>query len=637
MSDTPIRDHAMLSNRHTAALVDLSGSIEWLCMPRFDSPSIFGRLLDPTGGHWAIRPAEPFEVTRHYVPETLVLQSAFTTSTGTLQVTDALGLSPHNSGHRIGVNPAHALVRHVTCTAGFVDVDVEFEPKLDYARGTTVAEPAAAGLRIHGGGVELLLTCPDELPMNADTRRGSGRLTAGASVYFALQFQPEDLSRPLVQQADLAAMLAQTTAAWSSWTRLHVHYDGPWAEEVHHSGRVLHGLSYQPTGAIVAAATTSLPESVGGARNWDYRYSWVRDASLTLEALWVAACPDEALDFFSFIAAAAASSQDPPGAPDLQVLFTVAGDRDIPEHQLGHWSGWRGSRPVRIGNAAADQHQLDIYGELLAAAHRLRNFLGAMTPDVRALLVHCADAAATQWDQPDHGIWEIRGPRQHFLHSKVMCWVALDRAIDMADLLDASHRVPEWARARAAVRTLVLDQGWSDTLGAYSSWLGSATLDAAALTMPLVGFLPASDPRMMATIDAIERRLTDPAGLVYRYQTEDEFDGLDGEEGTFLLCTFWLAEALALAGHPERATRVFERAASAMNDVGLLAEEVDPHTGQLLGNFPQAFSHIGLINAAWAINLARQGALDDGSAFVERLVDFRPAPSSSIQPATPIA
>ena len=393
--------------------------------------------------------------------------------------------------------------------------------------------------------------------------------------------------------------------AWAEWSGLHQNYDGPWRDLVLHSGRVLHALSYQPTGAIVAAPTTSLPELVGGQRNWDYRYAWIRDASLTMEALWVAACPDEAAEFFDFMATAAASYHP---EETLQVMFGIGGEHDLYERELPHLRGWRDSRPVRVGNGAWKQAQLDVYGELLGAAYRYRQMLTEIDPHVRYLLVSLADAAMSVWREPDRGIWEIRGEPRHFTHSKLMCWVALDRAISLADQLDAADHVARWTRARDEVRAAILDQGWSDEANAFTQSFGSDALDASALVMPIVGFLPPDDARMRATVVTIAEQLTDDRGLVYRYRTADGIDGLAGDEGTFLLCTFWLAHAQALCGQLGQARTTFERAITYANDVGLLAEEVDSATGVLLGNFPQAFSHIGLVNAAWAIAQAQTRA-----------------------------
>ena len=434
------------------------------------------------------------------------------------------------------------------------------------------------------------------------TATATVRLAAGQAAVFALGH--EDMVGPPLAPwtaEEITSRLDDTLEGWRSWSAIHQNYEGPWRELVRHSGRVLQAMTFAPTGAIVAAPTTSLPETVGGERNWDYRYTWVRDASLTMEALWVAACPDEANKFFAFLADAAASG--PQRGADLQIMFGIGGERDLSERELPHLAGWRGSRPVRVGNGAWLQRQLDVYGELLRAAQRLVDQLGELDPVTRRFLATAADTAAARWREKDQGIWEIRGEPRDFLYSKLMCWVALDCAITLASHLGAEDRVADWAAARDEIRPAILTRGWDERAGAFTQAFGSEDLDASSLMLAITGFLPADDPRMKATIDVIARRLTDERGLVYRYLTRD---GLAGQEGTFLLCTFWLAQAQALAGDVEAAIASFERAVAAINDVGLLAEEVDPRNGEMIGNFPQAFSHIGLINAAWAITQAQQ-------------------------------
>jgi GH15 family glucan-1,4-alpha-glucosidase len=364
---------------------------------------------------------------------------------------------------------------------------------------------------------------------------------------------------------------------------------------------VLQALTYAPTGAIVAAPTTSLPETVGGERNWDYRYAWVRDASLTLDALWVAACPDEAHEFFRWLAGAAAAGVTK--SRDLQIMFGVGGEHDLTERSLPHLTGWRDSRPVRVGNGAWSQRQLDVYGELIGAAHRLSGQLGDLDSATRNFLVEAANSAATRWHEADQGIWELRSEPRHFLYSKLMCWTALDRAIALAPQLGAEENVERWGREREEIRAAILTEGWSEEAQSFTQSFGSNELDASSLMIPIVGFLPPDDARVFATLRATEQRLTDDYGLVYRYLAPD---GLPGDEGTFILCTFWLAQAQAMAGQIEKARATFEKAAAFINDVGLLAEEVDPRTSELLGNFPQAFSHIGLVNAAWAISQAEE-------------------------------
>jgi GH15 family glucan-1,4-alpha-glucosidase len=604
MSSTPIADHAFLSDRHSCALVDRAGSVEWLCFPRFDGPSVFARLLDDGAGHWQVQPEAEWTANRRYAGR--ALETTFRTADGELVLTDALGLGPDNHGHALGTNVPHVLVRRLACTSGAVDVLVDYRPRPEYGLIVPLLGHVDGGVTARGGADWLVLTLPGDVHLADGRAQARLHLEAGDVVHLALHRSTlgDAVSAHVWTQPDLAELVDRTLSSWESWCDLHQSYGGPWADLVHTSGRVLQGLSYQPSGAIVAAATTSLPEGVGGERNWDYRYAWVRDASFTMEALWVAACPDEAADFFSFMTTAGAGGIGP--EESLQIMFGVGGEHDLSERTLGHLRGWRDSRPVRVGNGAWDQQQVDVYGELLGAVARLADQLPTLDEETRWFLRACADTAAVRWRDRDQGIWEVRGEPQHFLYSKVMCWVALDRAIALAPLLDAEDRVQAWEQARAEIADTVLAQGWNAEAGAFTQYFGSTALDASNLMLPIVGFLPADDPRMLATIDAIAERLTDERGLVYRYRTEEGVDGLAGEEGTFLLCTFWLAQALALAGQVERAREVFERAASFVTDLGLLAEEVDPGTGELLGNYPQAFSHIGLVNAAWAIDQAER-------------------------------
>ncbi|NMH97511.1 glycoside hydrolase family 15 protein [Pseudonocardia acidicola] len=612
MSSTPIADHALLSDRHGAALVTRAGSVDWLCLPRFDSPSLFGRLLDDTAGHFHLRPAGgDAEVTRRYLDETMVLQTTFRTGDGTVALTDALATGAGADPHALGAGAPRLLVRVLECTAGTVDVEVEFAPRPEYGLVHPLITVVPGGAVARGGCDVLALSCPAALTVCGPTATARIMLRAGerATLGMLHRTTSEPFPAPL-PAAELDAALTETVDAWRAWSRLHQNYQGPWRELVHHSGRVLQALSYQPTGAVVAAATTSLPEEAGGERNWDYRFAWVRDASFTLEALWVAACPDEAYQFFDYLAASSAG-QVHSGA-DLQIMFGIGGEHDLSERELGHLDGWRASRPVRVGNGAWSQRQIDVYGELLGSAYRLVEQLNPDHPGAtawREFLTACADTAARRWRETDQGIWELRGQPRHFVYSKLMCWVALDRAIRLADTLRAGDRVERWRAAAQEIREAILTQGWGDTAKSFTQAFGSPDLDASNLMIPCVGFLPAEDPRVLATIDAVEQRLTDDRGLVYRYRTVSGApspDGLAGEEGTFLLCTFWLAHALALAGRVGRAREVFERAIRHVNDVGLLAEEVDPAGGELLGNFPQAFSHIGLINAAWAIAEAQR-------------------------------
>ena len=487
----------------------------------------------------------------------------------------------------------------------------------------------AGGIAARGGASRLLLSAPAGFQVAGDTATAQLHLVAGQTVTYALQ-HGQLQEPPLVawDVGQIADRLQDTMEGWRSWSALHQAYEGPWRDLVHQSGRVLQALTFAPTGAIVAAPTTSLPEAVGGERNWDYRYTWVRDASLTMEALWVAACPDEAGKFFRFLADTAASQLR--RGKDLQIMFGIGGEHDLSERELPHLAGWRASRPVRVGNGAWTQRQLDVYGELLDAAQRLADQLGELDPVTQQFLAAAAATAASRWNEKDQGIWEIRGEPRDFLYSKLMCWVALDRAIALAPRLGAENRTKAWAAVRDQIRAAILERGWNEKAGAFTQAFGSEDLDASSLMLAITGFLPGDDPRMKATVDAIAGRLTDQRGLVYRYLAHD---GLAGGEGTFLLCTFWLAHAQALAGEPDQATATFERAVAAINDVGLLAEEVDPGSGEMIGNFPQAFSHIGLVNAAWAISQARVRAAEP-DARLGRAVAPSPYPAQMPRPGS---
>ncbi len=604
MSGLPIGDYALLSDCRSAALVSRRGSVDWLCCPRFDSPAFFARILDERAGHFAIHPAGGFETSRGYLPQTMVLETTFRSGSGTAVLTDALAVGLDDRGHHLGAGSPGALLRRLSCVGGEVDFVISYAPRPEYGLVHPILDPIPGGLAARGGADRLVLSGPVEFRVARATATARVHLAAGQTVSFALQHASR--STPPLEAWDaekIAAWLDGTQAGWRSWSAIHQAYDGPWRDLVHGSGRVLQALTFYPTGAIVAAPTTSLPEAVGGARNWDYRFTWVRDASLTMSALWVAACPDEAGRFFSFLADAGASELE--RGRDLQIMFGIGGERDLSERELPHLAGWRASQPVRVGNAAWTQRQLDVYGELLGAAHRLAGQLGEFDRGTQRFLASAADTAIARWKEKDQGIWEIRGEPRHFLYSKLMCWAAADQAVSLARQLGAERRVADWSRARDEIRAAILEHAWSQRAGAFTQAFGRDDLDASSLMLAITGFLPGDDPRMLATIDATAARLTDERGLVYRYLAHD---GLAGSEGSFVLCTFWLAQAQALAGRVDQAAATFERATAAVNDVGLLAEEADRDSGEAIGNFPQAFSHIGLVNAAWTISQAVHGA-----------------------------
>lgn len=596
-ASTPIADYAFLSNCRSAALVSRTGSIDWLCFPRFDSGSLFARLLDFSAGHFSITALDSSHTSRRYRESSLVLETTFETRHGTCVLTDALAFAKGKRGHDLGENSPALLLRSVECLTGSMQLLLRFAPRPEFGLIEPLFEERDGGIFARGGASLLFLSVPTPCVLRDGYLESTVQLCEGERLYFGLEWASTSEPEPKgCSQAIMQALLADTTDAWQSWSALHQQYEGPWKELVAHSGRVLQGLAYQPTGAIIAAPTTSLPEVAGGSRNWDYRFTWIRDASITMEALWVAACPFEASRFFNFLAHAASSLLS--RKKYLQIMFGIGGEHDLSERELYSLEGWNRSSPVRVGNEAWTQRQLDVYGELLRSALVLERRLGDLDEITRLFLIEVADVAAASWMKKDKGIWEVRGEPQHFVHSKLMCWVAMDCAIRLAKLLKAEDKVFSWTAVREDIRAAIESKGWSERSQAFTQAFGSDQLDASCLMISIVGFLPGDDPRVVSTIDAIARQLTDERGLVYRYRSDD---GLRGEEGTFLLCSFWLAQAQALAFKIVEARRTFELAISFRNDLGLLAEEVEAGGGGLLGNFPQAFSHVGLINAAATI------------------------------------
>ena len=599
----PIADYGLLADCTTAALVATSGSIDWLCLPHYDSPAVFARILDPGAGHWSIAPTGEAAVTRRHLPGSLVVETTFTTDTGTVRLTDALAFAPGQRGHDLGKDAPHEVLRLVEGVSGEVELRCELAPRPEYGLVRPLFRMEGDGGRTFGGPNRIAVRAGVPVEVHDATMTATFRVAAGETFGFSLRWAaPDDPAPEATAPADVAARVADVAEGWRSWEAEHDVYEGPNRDLVRFSARVLKGLTYRPTGAIVAAPTAGLPETEGGERNWDYRYAWVRDASLTVQALYIGSCSDEAEEFVSFMTSSAGGRVD----EKLQIMYGIDGRHDLAERELGHLRGWRDSRPVRVGNGAWDQTQLDVYGELLDAIALNDARLGDLHPEIQRFIADLADAAARRWADRDAGMWEMRGEPQHHLSSKVMCWVALDRAVRLAPKLGDHARADAWARERDRIREEILRRGWSERRGAYAQAFESDQLDAAALLMPLVGFLPATDPRMHATIDRIADELTED-GLVLRYRNEDGLnaDGLRGEEGTFVLCSFWLVSCLAQAGETDRAQALFDRLTAAANDLGLLAEEVDTRTGEQLGNFPQAFSHIGLIVAASHLDRAR--------------------------------
>lgn len=604
-SGTPIADYALLSDCTSAALVDRDGAVEWLCLPRFDSPALFARILDPSAGHWSLAAPGALSRERRYLPGTLVLETVVRTATGTARMLDALAVPLGQRGHDLGLGAPHELLRLVEGIEGEVEVAMELAPRPEYGLVRPLVRAVEGGARTFGASrVHALAGVPVEVGDDA-TVRAAFTVAGGERVGFAMRWAAvEDPEPQATAPGDVAGRIEDTAEAWRSWEAEHDVYEGPHRDLVRFSARVLKGLTYRPSGAMVAAPTCSLPESVGGERNWDYRYAWIRDASLTVEALHIGACADEAEAFISFMTSAAGGRVM--GDGPLQIMYGIGGEHDLTERTLPHLRGWRDSAPVRVGNGAWTQEQLDVYGELLDCLHQSRDRLGELHPEIQRFVADLADAAARRWDERDAGMWEMRGELQHHLSSKVLCWVALDRAVSLAPRLGAFAKQAEWAAQRTAIREAVLTRGWSEARQAYAQAFDSDELDAAALLMPVLGFLPATDPRMRSTIEAIARDLTED-GLVLRYRNRAGLnaDGLSGEEGTFVICSFWLASCLAMAGEAERAEALFGQLSGYANDLGLLAEEIDTASGEQLGNFPQAFSHIGLIRAAADIDAAR--------------------------------
>jgi alpha,alpha-trehalase len=595
----PISTYALLSDCHSVALVSRDGSIDWCCFHRFDARPVFARLLDwARGGHFRIAPTgRSYTLGRRYLPGTNVLETRLATSKGSITIVDCLAIRRGAlAGDATQTRSHHQLLRLVSCEDGEVEVAVEFAPRFDYGLTIPRLELHSNDLGVVYGGADALVV-QSQIPLTQADVCGCGgtaTLRAGDHAFVAVTYSlPHQLEVHRLSLDEVAARIQRTIAFWQAWSG-RCTYQGPYRDQVLRSALVVKALTNAPTGAIVAAPTTSLPEAVGGVRNWDYRYSWLRDAALNLYGLFTLGYTDEAHDFMDWLERTTAGR-----AEDLQIMYGVGGERLLPELEHGQLDGWRGSRPVRIGNAAATQFQLDVYGYLLDTAWLYYRHGGQLTAAFWSLLRGAVEVVAARWTEPDEGIWEVRGGRRQFVFSKVMAWVAVDRAIRLARARGLPADLDRWSALRAGIRRQVERDGVDPASGALVQSFGSRALDAANLLVPLVRFLPADDARVRATIRRTADELTRD-GLVYRYL---EPDGLPGGEATFLICSFWLVDNLALAGEIGRARELFERLLGCANDVGLLAEQIDPASGELLGNFPQAFSHAGLIGAA--LNLTR--------------------------------
>jgi GH15 family glucan-1,4-alpha-glucosidase len=591
-----LESYGFLSDCHSAALVSDRGSVDWWCVPRFDSPSVFGALLDPDAGRWRIAASGEVEAEQQWVEDALALRTSLTTATGRAVVTDALALAPGARGHDVGVRSPHTLLRVVEVVEGQLDLEIEISPRFEYALTTPRWVQDGDDWCTRAGPVGLRLRTEVPLEASSGSLSGSVRAQAGQRLAFALAYDPP-YEEVLALETSASEAMTDTCEGWRSWQAEHPAYDGLYPDLVRRHSMVLQGLTYQKSGAVVAAATTSLPEQVGGSLNWDYRFAWLRDISLTMQALWVGACPHEAGRFFDWLRGAIGELGDKP----LQIMYGVEGERDLTEHELEHLRGWRDSRPVRVGNDAWKQRQLDVLGEVLYAARLLREQID-FTDDICELLASLADQAADDWRESDAGMWEARDTGRQYTSSKVMCWVALDCAMALADELGATDRVEQWKRVADEIRETVVREAWYEDGGYLAGAFGSDRLDASVLLLPLLDFLPATDEKMRPTIEAVRRELAD-GWLVYRWK---------GDTNPFLLCSFWLVECVAMLGEVDDAREGFESLLACAGPTGLFAEELAADGSGMVGNFPQAFSHVGLVNAAWRLT-ETSGAREHGT------------------------
>ncbi len=617
----PIDDYAFLSDCETNCLIARNGAVEWMCLPRPDSPSVFGAMLDRSAGHFRLGPyGVNVPAARRYLPGGMIVETTWQTDTGWIIVRDALVLGPwHNNDKRSRTyrrtpddwDAEHILLRTVKCVNGVVELEMSCEPAFDYHRAPArweytgaVYERATATATCENGELpcgELTLTTDMRLGLEGREARARTRMSEGDELFVALSWS--QLPAPTTF-AEAAQKMWETTECWRQWITLGKFPDHPWRGYLQRSALTLKGLTYAPTGALMAAATTSLPETPGGERNWDYRYSWVRDSTFALWGLYTLGLNREADDFFYFLHDVATA--DDGEIQPLQVLYGLGGERALEESELGHLHGYDGARPVRIGNGAYGQQQHDIWGTILDSVYLHVKSRQQVPETLWPMLKRQVEAAIQNWREPDRGIWEVRGEPKHFTSSKVMCWVALDRGAKLAELHGESDYAETWAGIAAEIHADVLANG-VDARGVFTQTYGGDTLDASLLLVPLFRFLPSDDPRVRATVMSIASDLTEH-GLVLRYRTDTTDDGLSGVEGTFTICSFWLVSALVEIGEVRRARHLLERLLGYASPLELYAEEIDPYTGRHLGNFPQAFTHLALINAVMHVIRAEQSS-----------------------------
>ncbi len=598
----PIADYAFLSDCETTALVAPSGNVEWMCLPRMDSPSVFGAILDRDAGGFRLGPPDvQVPAGRRYLPGTMVLETSWETPTGWMIVRDVLCIGPwlheaeRSANHRrspTDYDADHVLLRTVRCVQGSAEVHLDCEPAFDY--GGLSADWEYAGPSYHeavasseGMNLELRLLTDMRLGLEGPRARARTVLREGEVAYVALGWSEHALPRSF---EDAHARLERTAHHWQEWLRHGTFPDHRWRTFLQRSALTLKGLSYAPTGAMMAAATTSLPETPGGTRNWDYRYSWIRDSTFMLWALYTLGFDWEANDFFYFVADCAEAEEG-----ELQIMYGIGGESRLEEQELSHLSGYGGAKPVRVGNGAYDQRQHDVWGAVLDSIYLHTKTRDQLPERLWPILKRQVESALANWREPDRGIWEVRGEPKHFTSSKMMCWVAADRGARLAALREDRAMVERWTAAAAEIHADICAHG-VDERGVFVQHYDTTALDASVLLMPLVRFLPVEDPRIRDTVLTIADELTD-RGLVLRYRVEETDDGLAGEEGTFTICSFWLVSALSEIGEHARARELCERLLSYASPLQLYAEEIDPRSGRHLGNFPQAFTHLAQINA----------------------------------------
>jgi GH15 family glucan-1,4-alpha-glucosidase len=603
MSYQPIESYGVIGDMHSVALVGMNGSIDWLCLPRFDSPSVFGRILDDKkGGYFSIAPECKCHHKQMYLSDTNVLVTRFLSDKGIAEVTDFMPIRTQSGGTTR--QHGHQLIRHARAIREPVTLHLHCEPAFDYGRQAHTVHLTEKGAIFDSAVGSFALLCSNHLRIENNAVVAEFTLQPGETITFALRHDENHEDPDLTDEPyDGERLLTDTVRYWRGWMAK-CHYKGRWREMVNRSALVLKLLTYEPTGAVIAAPTTSLPEFIGGVRNWDYRYSWVRDAAFTVYALMRLGFTSEAAAFENFMHQRASEQESTDGP--INVMYGIDGRHHLTEETLDHLDGYRGSKPVRIGNAAWQHLQLDVYGELMDSIY-LHDKYGTMVSwDIWNQIELMLDWVSDNWNQPDQSIWEVRGGRRHFTYSKLQCWVALDRGVRLAAKRSLPGAGKKWLAERDKIYRAIMTEGWCEKEQSFVQYFGSTAVDASLLTMPLMLFISPTDPRMLTTIDRIRRELTADS-LVHRYRMDDAADdGLPGNEGTFTMCSFWLVEALTRAGRVEDAQYLFEKMLTYANHVGLYSEEIGP-AGEALGNFPQAFTHLGLISAAFNLNRALGG------------------------------